>query len=127
MTNSKIATRPKTLLFSLTQKDFEFQTFCTGGPGGQHKNAKQNGVRVIHPASGAVAEHRDSRDQRKNKEEAFRKIAETKKFKAWHATEVARRLGKPSEIDHEAIKRKVDELMKNIKVEEYDSISDTKV
>jgi protein subunit release factor B len=43
----------KELLFSLTANDFEFQTFCTGGPGGQHKNAKQNGVRCIHPPSGA--------------------------------------------------------------------------
>jgi hypothetical protein len=29
--------KEKKLLFSLTQKDFEFQTFCTGGSGGQHK------------------------------------------------------------------------------------------
>jgi peptide chain release factor 2 len=55
--------KEKTLLFSLTKKDFEVQTFCTGGPGGQHKNAKRNGVRIIHPASGARAEHRDGRDQ----------------------------------------------------------------
>lgn len=55
--------KEKTLLFSLTKKDFTIQTFCTGGKGGQHRNAKQNGVRIIHPASGAVAEHRDGRDQ----------------------------------------------------------------
>ena len=53
----------KVLLFSLTKKDFEIQTFCTGGKGGQHRNAKQNGVRIIHIASGARAEHRDGRDQ----------------------------------------------------------------
>lgn len=53
----------KILLFSLTKKDFEIQTFCTGGKGGQHRNAKQNGVRIIHTASGARAEHRDGRDQ----------------------------------------------------------------
>jgi protein subunit release factor A len=53
----------KQLLFSLTANDFEFQTFCTGGKGGQHRNAKQNGVRCLHPASGAVAEHRDGREQ----------------------------------------------------------------
>ena len=53
----------KTLLFSLTRRDFEIQTFCTGGKGGQHRNAKKNGVRIIHPASGARAEHRDGRDQ----------------------------------------------------------------
>lgn len=83
----------KRLLFSLTKKDFEIQTFCTGGNGGQHRNAKQNGVRIIHLASGARAEHRDGRDQDKNKAAAFQKLANTPKFKAWHRAEVARRLG----------------------------------
>ena len=50
------------LLFSLTKKDFKVETFCTGGKGGQHRNAKQYGVRIIHTASGARAEHRDGRD-----------------------------------------------------------------
>lgn len=86
----------KVLLFSLTKKDFEIQTFCTGGKGGQHRNAKQNGVRIIHTASGARAEHRDGRDQSKNKEEAFRKLAETLVFKKWHKAEVARQLQKIS-------------------------------
>lgn len=111
--------RPKKLLFSLTKDDFEFQTFCTGGSGGQHRNAKQNGVRVIHPASGAVAEHRDGRDQRKNKEAAFTKIAETKAFKAWHKMEVARRLGQEVPTTDLGIPDK------DIKVEYYDSVSGT--
>jgi protein subunit release factor A len=81
------------LLFSLTAKDFTVQTFCTGGNGGQHRNAKQNGVRIIHEASGARAEHRDGRDQGKNKAEAFRKLTETPEFKAWHRMEIARRTG----------------------------------
>jgi protein subunit release factor B len=104
----------KQLLFSLTSRDFEFQTFCTGGNGGQHRNAKQNGVRCIHPASGARAEHRDGRDQRKNKEEAFRKCAETPKFKAWHRVETLKRLGHLKDLD-----RRVDEMMspENIKIE----------
>ena len=84
----------KKLLFSLTKKDFVVQTFCTGGPGGQHKNAKQNGVRIIHPASGARAEHRDGRDQAKNKKAAFEKLVETKTFKQWHKARVANVLHK---------------------------------
>ena len=82
----------KKLLFSLTKNDFDVQTFCTGGNGGQHRNAKQNGVRIIHPASGARAEHRDGRDQVRNKREAFVKLTETPVFKAWMKREVARRL-----------------------------------
>ena len=112
-----MSSKEKQLLFTLTAKDFEFQTFCTGGPGGQHKNAKQNGVRCIHTASGARAEHRDGRDQYRNKMEAFKKCAETQVFKAWHAKEVSRRLGF-KELD---INQLVDEAMAehNLKIEEF--------
>jgi len=105
-----------TLLFTLTAKDFEFQTFCTGGKGGQHRNAKQNGVRCIHMASGARAEHRDGRDQFRNKQEAFRKCCESAQFKAWHRLEVARRLGKTQEIE-----AAVDAAMQpeNLRIEVY--------
>ena len=104
----------KQLLFSLTRKDFEFQTFCTGGKGGQHRNAKQNGVRCIHPPSGAVGEHRDGRDQYRNKQEAFRKCVETLLFKVWHRLEVAKRSGLLAEVE-----RTVDDMMRpeNLKIE----------
>lgn len=104
-------------LFSLTKNDFVIQTFCTGGNGGQHRNAKQNGVRIIHPDSGARAEHRDGRDQNKNKEEAFKKLANTKEFKAWHQVETMKRLGLIREIEN-----KVDQMMseKNLKIEYFD-------
>lgn len=86
--------KEKKLLFSLTAKDFIVQTFCTGGNGGQHRNAKQNGVRIIHAESGARAEHRDGRDQSTNRVKAFEKLVETSAFKAWHKMEVAKRLGR---------------------------------
>lgn len=86
----------KVLLFSVTIRDCEVQTFCTGGNGGQHRNAKQNGVRVIHHPSGARAEHRDGRDQAANKREAFVKMVHTPEFQAWHKAEVSRRLGQKS-------------------------------
>lgn len=82
-----------TLLFSVTASDFDVQTFCTGGNGGQHRNAKQNGVRIIHRDSGARAEHRDGRDQGKNKMAAFYKLLETPEWKAWHRAEILRRTG----------------------------------
>ena len=72
------------LLFSVTKKDFTRQTFCTGGNGGQHRNATQNGVRLIHEASGARAEYRDGRDQFINERKAFLKLIETREFKHWH-------------------------------------------
>lgn len=111
----------KKLVFSLTAKDFRFETFCTGGNGGQHRNAKQNGVRCIHEASGARAEHRDGRDQRKNKEEAFRKCCETKEFKIWHKIKTAKILGNDVPLTEEEIQNKCDDLMSpaNLKIEYF--------
>jgi hypothetical protein len=47
---------------------------------------------------------------------AFKKLCETPKFKAWHAMECARRLGKLRDID-----KVVDEQMAevNLKIEEF--------
>jgi protein subunit release factor B len=110
----RIVEKEKTLLFSLTKNDFEFQTFCTGGKGGQHRNAKQNGVRCIHTASGARGEHRDGRDQFLNRREAFTKCCESAIFQIWHKAEVARRLGQLSEIE-----KSVEEQMRpeNLRIE----------
>jgi protein subunit release factor A len=104
------------LLFSLGAKDFEVQTFCTGGNGGQHRNAKQNGVRIIHPASGARGEHRDGRDQGKNREQAFSKLVASEKFKRWHKAEAMRLMGLLAKVDEA-----VDEQMKQVRVDVKDA------
>jgi protein subunit release factor B len=41
------------LLFSITKEDFEIQTFCSGGKGGQHQNKVETGVRILHKYSKA--------------------------------------------------------------------------
>lgn len=123
----------KKLLFSITRKDFIRQTFCTGGNGGQHRNAKQNGVRLIHEPSGARAEHRDGRDQGKNEQAAFKKLVETAKFKNWHKIECARRLGQPIPETPEQIMARVDRMVEEglrdgtIKVEEFENSSTVKL
>lgn len=71
----------KTLLFSITKKDLEIQTFRAGGKGGQNQNKRDSGVRVIHKASGARGESREHRGQLENKRAAFRRMTETKEFK----------------------------------------------
>jgi protein subunit release factor B len=106
----------KHLLFSLTKKDFDIQTFCTGGPGGQHQNSNQNGVRIIHRASGAVGEGREFRSQAQNKKAAFERLAKSETFKKWHRIEVARRLGQLHEVER-AVDLSMDE--KNLKIEYF--------
>lgn len=104
---------PKRLLFSVTAKDLEMQTFRCGGKGGQNVNKVESGVRFIHAASGARGESCTHRTQGKNKVEAFKRLAASQTFQAWHRLRTAQLTG---EID-----RAVNEGMhpRNLKVEYY--------
>lgn len=89
------------LLFSVTLADCDVQTFAAGGPGGQHQNTSNTGVRVIHRASGARGECREERSQLQNKKAAFRRMTQQPKFKVWVNRQVWFR-GEPPE---ERVKR----------------------
>lgn len=106
----KDASKP---LFSVTKKDLDFSYFRCPGHGGQNVNKVSSGVRIVHRASGAVSESCKTRDQYRNKRDAFLKLAHSNKFQAWMKMETARVLGKPS------IEEIVDNLMReaNIKTE----------
>jgi len=73
----------KEFLFSVTKKDFEIQSFQSGGKGGQHQNRTNSGVRIIHKESNARGESRNERSQHQNKKIAFRRLLDDKKFKVW--------------------------------------------
>lgn len=79
----------KEYVFSLTKKDFEIQTFRSGGKGGQHQNKTSSGVRIIHKASGARGECREDRHQHNNKATAFKRLTETDLFQRWLKVKVA--------------------------------------
>lgn len=87
------------LLFSLTAKDFEIQTFRCGGPGGQAQNKLESGVRIVHAASGATGESREHRSQLQNKKAAFERLTKSATFTTWHKMECARRMGQLAGID----------------------------
>ena len=52
--------------------DLERQTFRSGGPGGQHQNKTESGVRYIHKPTGIAAESRSERSQHKNDDMAMK-------------------------------------------------------
>jgi peptide chain release factor 2 len=54
--------------------DIEMQTFAAGGPGGQHQNKTQSGVRLIHIPTGIAAECRNERSQHKNRDVAMKML-----------------------------------------------------
>ena len=91
----------RTLLFSVTRKDFELQTFRAGGKGGQNQNKVSSGVRLIHHASGARGESREERSFEQNRRNAFRRCVESPQFRKWHKMEIARRVGQEAEMEAE--------------------------
>lgn len=103
------------LLFSVTKKDFEIQTFRSGGKGGQHQNKVETGVRLVHRDSGAVGESRNHRSQHQNRKTALHRLVETPKFQLW----IKRRVWEV--INKLEIEKIVEDQMKpeNLKIETW--------
>jgi peptide chain release factor 1 len=51
---------------TLNKNDVRVDTFCSGGPGGQHQNVTKSGVRLTHLPTNIVVSLRDGRHQRQN-------------------------------------------------------------
>jgi len=66
-------------------RECEVDTFRSGGPGGQHVNKVETGVRLTHLPTGLVVSCREERSQHRNKMNCLRKLRE----------EVARRNYRP--------------------------------
>lgn len=104
---------PKKLLFSVTRNDFEMQTFSVGGPGGGGKDTSNSAVRLIHKASGAVGEGRETRSNTQNRKAAFIHPVNSKKFKDWHKLECARKMGQAVPETPEQILARVDKMIED--------------
>jgi protein subunit release factor A len=102
-------------VFSVGIEDCDVSCFTVGGNGGGGKDTSNTGVRVSHQPSGASGRATDTRSQLKNKQLAFRRMAETREFQAWAQLEAARRSGAKS------IDTLVNEAMEptNLKIETY--------
>lgn len=50
------------------------ETFRSGGPGGQHQNTTESGVRLVHLPTGERVEARDERSQHRNRRLALSRL-----------------------------------------------------
>ena len=94
----------KELLFSLSKEngDFIAEPYRGSGKGGQHRNKTMSGIRIKHPASGAIGQCCEERSQHQNKTIAFQRLVNSDKFQSWYKYECARRLGSVADAEEYA-------------------------
>ena len=112
------------LLFSVTADDCEWMFFSAGGKGGQHQQKTASACRCRHKESGAEGISRDHREQRRNKVEAFKRMANSEKFQTWVKLEASRRMVSNEEKRQREIRTEIalDKMMEpaNLKIEMKD-------
>lgn len=101
-------------LFTITTADLREERYRGSGAGGQNRNKRDTGVRFTHEPSGAVGESEAQRSQLQNRQEAFRKMANSPAFIFWCKAQGQARIEGHANLD-----RKIDQLMdeSNLSVE----------
>ncbi|MGL4552798.1 MAG: peptide chain release factor 2 [Gemmataceae bacterium] len=62
------------IVIEIKPEDLRRDTFRSGGPGGQHQNKTESGVRYTHLPTGIAAESRTERSQHKNDANAMKQL-----------------------------------------------------
>ena len=58
------------------ERDCDMEFFIASGPGGQHRNKVETGVRLVHRPTGTTVTATERRSQNANREVAFERMAE---------------------------------------------------
>jgi protein subunit release factor B len=76
------------------ERDCDIEFFVAGGPGGQHRNKVETGVRLKHRPTGIVVTATERRSQSANRDAAYERMAE--RLEQLQRVRKARRPTKPS-------------------------------
>jgi ribosome-associated protein len=87
------------------EKEVVMSFVRAGGPGGQHRNKVESGVRLFHPPSGITVTATERRSQHQNRELAFERLAE-KLERRNHRPAPRKKTRKPRSADRKRLEAK---------------------
>ena len=88
------------------ERDCDVEFFVAGGPGGQHRNKVETGVRLTHRPTGTVVTATERRSQSANREAAYERMAA--RLEDMQRVRKPRRATKPTSVSK--AKRRQDKL-----------------